>query len=376
MRVHFQRSPVPTDITVAVAGHGPNTQPNIEALLGDWLRLAAPDGEGYYTKPDHLGTLTFYALLADGTIPDGLKPALHMLASIDGARLELVTDNVQGDVAKWAKVADKTQEVDDPYEFVINELASAKRAHLLINWNEVDADDEELINLAHERGVRVLDLVNGLALIQRAEPEDEAEAEPEPEESEPTQTRATRKAPSRQVEELEEAPEELEDEAAPQPEKPQANPLPAPSEDPSTLEEEVSAAKRTQTTIAVGEVTVDTELLRETSHVLGKAAYFMRAIDAQNAAKNLAETQYSPLTQALMDSVQGLERVLNPEVDYDQALPAPAKPAKAQKSVLEPGRKVVWDEDEEAWKPAARGRRRAGTRVGVVGDDGNVIEQP
>lgn len=370
---------MPTDITVAVAGHGPNTKPNIEILLSDWLRLAAPDSEGYYSKPDHLGTVTFYALLVDGTIPDGLKPALHLLASIDGARLELVTDKVEGEIAKWAKVVDDDHEVADPYGFVIGKLADAKRSHLLINWNEVDADDEELISLAHERGVRVLDLVNGLARIERAEPEDEAEPEPEKEEPEPTPTRAARKTSPRKVEELEEAPQELEDaedQPAPQPEKPQAKALPEPSSEPSTLEEEVSAAKRTQTTIAVGEVTVDTELLRTTGHVLGKAAYFMRALDAQNAAKNMADAQHSPLTQALMDSLQGLEKVLNPEVDYDQTLSAPTKAEKPKKGALEPGRKVVWDEDAEEWKPAARGRRRAGTRVGVVGDDGNVIEQP
>jgi hypothetical protein len=357
---------VPKDLTLAFAGHAPNTRRNIEYLLADWLSLGTPDGEGYYDKPDRYGHITIYMLLTDGQVPAGLKPALNLAVSIEDVELHLVTDEVTGAVAEWTDSVDHVHEPDDPFEFLIGELSGIPSPYLLINWDEKDADDEQLIKLAHQSGkIKVVDLVQGLAEIRP----DEEDQEPEPEPERPIRKPA--KPQREEVEELDPEEEELDDTSEPvtstprkSAEKPQVGPT-------STLEDDVAAAHREmQTTIAVGEVTVPAELLREAVYLLDRAGYFMRATDATTAAKNLADdVAYSPLTQALGDKVKELNLVLHPELDYEKtpALKATKKPAGKPT-------KVVWDEDAQEWKKAGRGRLRAGTRVGFMDEDGNVIE--
>ncbi|MFE9834049.1 hypothetical protein ACFYP4_02700 [Streptomyces sp. NPDC005551] len=370
---------MPTDITIAFGGHAANARPNVEALLSDWLRLGSPDREGYYDKPDRWGKITFYALLADGVVPDGLKHAMRMASSIgdldDGVAFEIVTDTVTADVEKWAEAADKVHEVEDPFKHLVALLGEASRPYLFINWDEEDADDEELIKLCHENpDIRVSDLVNGLGqIVPDARDEEEPQDEPEEEEPEEKPARRSGKSRSRAVEELE-APEEELDET---PAKAQASTVKASEAAPQSLEEDVAAAKRAepaQSTLAVGEITVDSNRLRDVLVAISRTTFYLQSQDTANAARALTEVVFSPLTVDLVAAEETLAGLLEGETKYDEVVKATAKPAKG-KPALEAGKKVIWDEDGGTWKPAPRGRKRSGTRVGIVQDDGSVLEE-
>lgn len=354
------------DLTIALAGHATNTVENTTFLLSEWLDLGAPD-EGYYAKPGRWGHITILWLLTDGEVPEGLAPALDLTAHIEDTSVHLITDRVTGPITRWARLADDVSEVEDPLDCLIRNLADARAATLFISWDEEDADDEKLINLAHaHKSIRVSDLVLGLSEILPGEDESET-APPSIQDDPPRRRRTDQDAPT----ELNEQPEELEAEAEAPTEVAPAAPSNAPPA--STLEEEVAAAKRgiTQSTIAMGDIKVSADYLRDLVHTVERAAFFMRAHDAQNAAKNLAtDTKYSPLTEALCNSVESLNELLSPELAYEETVSKPTKPkGKAGKPV-----KVVWDADAQTWNRAGRGRTRAGVRVGWMDEDGHVTE--
>lgn len=366
---------MPTDLTLAFAGHAPNRKANIESLLEDWLHLASPDKDGYYDKPSRWGEITLYGILTDGQVPKGLQPALHMALSIGdldaGVRVILITDKITGDVQRWAEAVDEVQEVDDPLSHLVSQLANGPRPHLFINWDEKDADDSELIRQAHEHAnIKVSDLAQGL--VQILPGEDEAEAEPEaPVEEEPEPPR--RKSSRRRDQELEEQEEELEDQAPPA-QEPQEEPQ---ASEPSTLEEEVAAAKHQQdmqSAIAVGTVTVASEALREILHQVGRASFYLQAQDTAQATLQLADVGWSPLTVDLMAAEEALANLLEQGEPYNAVVEATQKSA-PKKPGSKDRRKVVWDDDANEWKPAGRGRTRRGVRVGWMDADGNVTEE-
>jgi hypothetical protein len=363
---------VPRDITLALAGHAPNRPSNVQTQLEDLLVLGTPDKDGYYDKPDRWGTVTIYALLTDGAVPEGMEAALNLAASIGDpdagdVKLCIVTDDVSGRVAKWAKVADSVEEVDDPISHLVATLANSRKPVLLINWDQTDADDDELIRQAHATGIRVEDFVMGRSEILPGE--EEPQPEPEEEEEAPAPRRTSR----RRAQELEEPEEELEEEApaAPQPqEEPQAAAA-------SSLEEELAAAHRQQdmqSTIAVGTIGVPSEALRDILDKVSRTTFFLQAQDTANAARQLADVEWAPLTRDAMEAEESLAELLQQAEPYEAAVTATDKPA--AKKAAKARRKVVWDDDASEWKPAGRGRTRSGVRVGWMDADGNITEEP
>lgn len=359
---------MPYDITIGLAGHAPNKAANVTALLEDFLHLGTPDGEGYYAQSTRWKSVSIYLLLTDGTVPPGLEPAARLAASIEGARLHLVTDKVNASIKAWADCCDSVSEVADPLDCLIRELDSAHGV-LCIGWDETDPDDTQLIKLAHDRDhVTVRNLVEGLVEIVPGDEEQPGEP-PAPEEAKteaPVRRRRT-SPPSSVGSDLDETPQDLE-------EKPPVGELK--HEEPqaalaSTLEQDVAQAYRardTQTTIAVGAITVDAAVLAELARVVDRAAFYMRAVDATNAAKNLAtETVPSPLAEALGNQVQVINSLLYPELAYEDTLPKEEKPRDSGKR-----HKVVLDEETGEWKKAGRGRTRAGVRTGWRDDSGIV----
>lgn len=346
-----------TALTLAIAGHAPNTPRNIDALLSDWLTLGAPDKDGYYNRPDRYQQITVHALMTDGVVPPGLKPALGILPYISDTRFEIVTDAISGEVVRWEAAADAVHEVSDPLQTLVNTLADAPNPRLLINWDDADADDERLVQLAHETGkIRVLDLVEGLTEIVPDDPEDPA-AEEEPIQEEPP--RRQRKPAKKAPEELEEPQEELPDTPVqPQP-KPKAAKSPAPP----------------QTAMQITAPVADTyEMPRALAEqILGAlltAADYHNYTDCQNAiraGKGLEKAERSPLTQELANSAEMLRAVLYGEEPYQSV------PTKSNSPSVKPG-KVIFDEETQQWNRAGRGRLRAGTRVGMMDENGNVTE--
>lgn len=351
------------DLTLAVAGHAPNSQANIEALLSDWLRLGAPDREGYYSRPPRFKQITVYALLTDGEVPPGLLPALNLLPFVDDTRFEVVTDRVTGDVARWAKTADGVHTSTDPASTLLDLLSEARSPRLLINWDDTDADDEALVQAAHESGkIRVLDLVEGLVEIVPDDPEEEeAQEEAPPEPARP----ARRKKP----EVLEEVVEELDEEEPPAAKRPaRVEPLPH-----DRTEADTAPEAPVQTTLPTADAfAIKRELVERVYGALVLAADYHHYDDCMRAilaGKAVEKPESGPLTAELTTSAELLRTILFGEVPYEQAVTATA----TQKPTGKPY-KVIWDEDEKEWRKAGRGRVRTGTRVGMMDSQGNVTE--
>lgn len=344
------------DLTLAIAGHAPNTARNIEALLADWLDLGAPDADGYYDKPERFKTITVYALLTDSTIPAGLKPALKVLPYIDGVRFEIVTDSAKGEIAKWAESADNLIVALDPFEALIEALGDGKSPRLLINWDDSDADDERLVQLAHEHGkIKVLDLVEGLVEIV---PDEDPEPEPEPE---PAPRKRTRKP-----ETLDKEPEELDDAPPPAP-----TPEPV-ADEPAPASESQEPA---QLTVPIADTyTFSRDLAEQVYGALVVASDYLNYADCMAALREGRPTttaERSALTQDLTNVAELVRAVIFGEEPYEQN--APKKTAAPKPGNDKPVR-VIWDEDSGEWKRAGRGRVRVGTRVGLMDADGNVTE--
>lgn len=365
---------MPTDLTIAFAGHAANAKSNVNSLVSDFLHLGSPDSEGYFEKPDRWGKLAFYILAPDKTLPDGLKHALNLALSIEGGKVYLVTGKDAGDeLTAYGEYVDKILSFDDPLSELADILSDAPRPNLFMNWDEADADDEMMINLAHRyvEVIRVSDLVQGLTsivpdIVDEADGVDiEETPEPEPEEEERPARRSRSRKP--QTEELNEEQEDL-DETQPVKEK-------TPEPEPTTLEEEISAAQRatTQSAIAVGDVTVSTDLLRDVLSALSAAGFYMDAVDTVNATKNLADLRRSPLTEELHKQAAALNSALSAEEPYEKAVRDTASEKPKQKPAGKTT-KVVWDEDASEWKKAGRGRPRAGARTGSMDAEGNVTE--
>lgn len=338
------------DLTLAVAGHAPNSRRNVDSLLSDWLQLGAPDVEGYYPRLDRYKNVTIYALLTEGTVPPGLKHALDILPFIDGARFEIFTDARKGDIAKWD--ADEIHVVQDPYEAFVVALSEARSPRLLINWLDTDADDEKVIKLAHDTGkIRVLDLVEGLVEIAPDPPE---APEPEVPVDEPPVKRRRR-------EPIEEPKEELDD-----------TPEPAPS--PPVVAVTETPAEPVQTTIPVEEhYTITRELAEQLYVALITAADYHNFGDQQAAilaGKALETAERSPLTHELTNVAELLRAILYGEVPYAMT---GSSVSPRQKTGAKPV-KVIWDEESKEWRKAGRGRTRAGTRVGMMDESGTVVE--
>jgi hypothetical protein len=366
-----QRSPVPTDITLAFAGHAPNHANNVRYELADALYLASPDEDGFYDKPDRWRTITFYVLLTDGQVPEGLETTLNMLADIGDpdrgdVQLHIVTDKSSGRIAKWGRTADTVEEHDDPIARLISILSDASNPRLLINYDGTDADDEELLRQAWAASIRVEDFVMGRTELLPNEEEQPA-PEPEPEEQEDPEP-PRRRASRRPAEELEEREEELED-AAPAQEEPQVTEV-------ETLEEEVAAAHRAQdmqSTIAVGTIEVSSETLRQILSKIGHASFYLQSQDTANAARRLEDVRWAPLTTEVMQAEDALYKLLYPGELYADAVKATEKAAPKKQQGQR--KKVVWDEDAGEWKPAGRGRTRRGIRTGWMDVDGTVTEE-
>lgn len=359
-----------TEITMAIGGHADNDRRNIEALLTDWLKLAAPDEEGYYELPDRFESLTIYVLLTDGEIPKGIKPALDLVSSIDGAKLHLVTDEVTGPIAKWTGSVDKVHETDDPFETLVDLLAEPKSSYLFINWDEQDPDDDQLIKLAHKhKTIRVCDLIQGL---QQILPGDEDDEDDEPQDEQEEEQEAKKPAPrtrksKQEVLDLDPEEQELDEKPLPATEKKQEAPQAKAASNASSLEEEVAAAQRQVTaTLTKGERVISRELLGTIYGILNEAGDYLLFADRMNALKNRAnETKQSPLTEAVAQVCEQV-RVLW----MDDADDAPEKPTEPVGKTY----KAVWDEDENTWKKAGRGRVRAGVRTAQIDEQGNVFE--
>lgn len=363
-------------LTVAAGGTAPLRERHLAMLVQDKLGLQGPDADGYYELPDRYDRIDVVIAASGPNLSDTTRALFDFFAMIDGNRITVITDDDEGDIAaELERHADELIIAKDPAQSALDHLQEAEGTSITwLAWGEnADPTTVRLRDLSWDAGLKVKDLCQGMFTL---EPEEQVDAPEQPEEERQEKPAPRKRAARTPREELTSSREELTSQTGkslPAPEKEQEEPQVNAPSPPSSLEEDVAAAHRAtepqQLTIATGEIRVSAAALQELASILDRAAFYMRAVDAQNAAKNLAETKYSPLTEALNNAVTTLNLALYPELDYSKTLKAADKPKDQGKGV-----RVVYDEGEQNWKRAGRGRVRAGTRTGVQYEDGRVVE--
>jgi hypothetical protein len=303
-------------IHIAVAGAGPVDKGTVTELLDDWLGI---DANGKPTTDEEV-------LLVLPTGAEYITPAVKAVYNWSG--------DVDPEVAYTAVLAqtlDKASKVvrdnaedavparDEEVYTVLGRTLAERDGdrYLLVAADEGDDDIRDLVAYALDEDITVLDLRDALKQITPPEPEEvEAEAEQEDADAEPE----------------EDEPEE-------------------------TLETEVAAAHRE---------TVSIERYRppnaEVVEVLSAVVRHLRLVDESNAAANLAEVRYRPITALAM---KGLEAVKNDTaqdaapVDLAEAVEPPAKRStgKVRKEWLNP--------KTREWEPL-RGRPRKDVEIREV----------
>jgi hypothetical protein len=325
-------------IHIAVAGAGPVDKGTVTELLDDWLGI---DANGKPTTDEEV-------LLVLPTGAEYITPAVKAVYNWSG--------DVDPEVAYTAVLAqtlDKASKVvrdnaedavparDEEVYTVLGRTLAERDGdrYLLVAADEGDDDIRDLVAYALDEDITVLDLRDALKQITPPEPEEvEAEAEQEDADAEP--------------EEVDEEPCEGGTQTlVPLPEQPAAD------EPEETLETEVAAVHRE---------TVSIERYRppnaEVVEVLSAVVRHLRLVDESNAAANLAEVRYRPITALAM---KGLEAVKNDTaqdaapVDLAEAVEPPAKRStgKVRKEWLNP--------KTREWEPL-RGRPRKDVEIREV----------
>lgn len=271
-----------TNRVFGVAGGAKIKYEHLDDLLRDWLLLDTdtPITWGAYVPADR--KLTSGAVLT----------FLEWAQEATGEVVAIVSDTPgrKGEIA--AEDAHETIDAqDDVAEHLISLLVDAKTggddAYLLLAWGDSEAAPDEhtehLLDLAIKAGIPVKDLTNGLDdLIWDDEDEEESAGEDADDEPEPR-----RDADEEIAEELTEEEEEL---TGAEPDEAQANP-PAP----------VSSAPADQPSDA-GESPEYPDLLT----VLYRVCDVLTYLDRINAAMNLDEPRYRPLTRAVAHHLKRL----------------------------------------------------------------------
>lgn len=330
-------------IHIAVAGAGPVDKGTVTELLDDWLGIDAngkptTDEEVLLVLPagaEHITPAVKAVYNWSGDIDPEVSYTAVVAQTLDKAS-KVVRDNAE------SAVPARDEEV---YTVLGRTLAERDGdRYLLVAGDEGDEELLDLVAYAHDEDIAVLDLRDALKQInpaepEEAEPETEPEVEPEPEAADET-------------EETEEEPCEGGTQTlVPLPEQPEA------VEPEETLETEVAAAHRETVTIERYQPPN-----ADVIEVLTAVVRHLRLVDESNAAANLAEVRYRPITAL---AIKGLEAVKADSVkdaapvDLAEAVEPPAKrpTGKVRKEWLNP--------KTSEWEPL-RGRPRKDVEIREV----------
>ncbi|WP_063728965.1 hypothetical protein [Streptomyces sp. RTd22] len=327
---------------IAVAGAGPVNRDTVYELLDDWLGI---DANGKPTTDNEV-------LLVIPAAAERVTPAVKVVYNWSG--------NVNPEVPYTAIVAqtlDKASKVirdnaedavpardDELYTVLGRTLAERDGGrYLLVAGDEGDDELRDLVDYALDEDITVLDLRDALKQITPPEPEpEETQQEDEPEEG-------------AAAEDAEEPCKGGTQTLVPLPEQPAAD------EPAETLEDEVAAAHRQMTTTQAADA-------GDVVDVLEAVVAHLRLVDESNAAANLAEIRYRPITALAMkglekakQAVRGAQRT-NALADEESA-PAAEKPAK--RPTTGKVRKEWLNPKTNEWEPL-RGRPRRNVQIREV----------
>ncbi|MEU7278672.1 hypothetical protein AB0A69_07760 [Streptomyces sp. NPDC045431] len=322
-------------IHIAVAGAGLVDKSTVTELLDDWLGI---DANGKPTTDEEV--LLVLPAAAEHVTP-AIKAVYNWSGEVDpeipytavvGQTLDkaskVIRDNAE------SAVAARDEELYTVLGRTLAERFTGDR-YLLVAGDEGDDELRDLVEYAHEEDITVLDLRDALKQINPPEPEaadEDGGAEEEPESDEEPCKGGTQTL-------------------VPLPEQPPAD------EPEGTLEDEVAAAHRETVTIERHERPNE-----DVIEVLEAVVRHLRLVDESNAAANLAEIRYRPITALAM---KGLDKAKERAVQAAE----PVNVAEAEEQPAKRGtgrvRKEWLNPKTEKWEPL-RGRPRKGVEIREV----------
>ncbi|MEV4576009.1 hypothetical protein AB0K16_22455 [Nonomuraea jabiensis] len=180
-------------VVVAVAGGAPVTKKNVSALLKDWLRIDQDDEREFLV----------YLPVAEALTTEAVQHTADWLADIDGGYSVVHVDPTPRKLRSLVKDADDAYQSDNVADDLITKLVEARgegaEVYLLLAWGDdsdgPDEDTVELLDMAYEENITILDLTMGLQELrydddsESAEDVDEPEEEPEPPKKKERRTR-------------------------------------------------------------------------------------------------------------------------------------------------------------------------------------------
>ncbi|MCZ0981872.1 hypothetical protein O1L60_31170 [Streptomyces diastatochromogenes] len=325
-------------IHIAVAGSGPVDRGTVTELLDDWAHI---DSKGRPTTDDEVRLILPAAA-------DHITPAVKAVYNWSGEVDPEIpyTAVVAQTLDKASKVirdnAESAVPARDEEIYTVLGSTLAERdgdRYLLVAADEGDDDLRDLVDYAHGEGIAVLDLRDALKQITPPEPEPDVEADDAAE----TDKDISQEGPEADEEPCEGGTQTL----VPLPEQPANEPK-------ETLEDEVAAAHRDA---------VHFERYRppnaDVVEVLEAVVTHLRLVDESNAAANLAEVRYRPITALAM---KGLESVKANAVQGAERAEAAAQPTKRAPGKV---RKEWFNPKTKEWEPL-RGRPRKDVEIREV----------
>jgi hypothetical protein len=333
-------------IHIAVAGYGPVEKGTVTELFDDWLGI---DSKGRPTNDDEVQLVLPAA--ADHVTP-AVKAVYNWSGEVDPE--VPYTAVVAQTLDKASKVirdnAESAVPARDEEVYTVLGRTLAERdgdRYLVVAGDEGDDDLRDLVEYAHGEDITVLDLRDALKQINPPEPETDAEESAEEGEDQTDDA----ETPEEEVEADGEPCEGGTQTLVPLPEQPPA------AEPEETLEEEVAAARRD---------VVHIERYRQPNEdvveVLEAVVRHLRLVDESNAAANLAEVRYRPITAL---AIKGLEKVKGSAVQA-------AEPVNLAEAVEPPAKRAVgkvrkewFNPETQQWEPL-RGRPRKDVEIREV----------
>ncbi|MFL4491764.1 hypothetical protein ACJ6WD_10985 [Streptomyces sp. VTCC 41912] len=309
-------------IHIAVAGSGPVDKDTVTELLDDWAHI---DSKGHPTTDDEVNLV----------LPAAADHVTHAVKAVYNWSGEV--DPEVPYTAVVAQTLDKASKVirdhaedavparDEEVTTVLGRTLAERDGdrYLFVAGDEGDDDLRDLVEYAHAEGITVLDLRDALKQIHPPEPEVEGEVEDQADE-EPC------KGGTQSL--------------VPLPKQPPATKPEEPLKEEAAAHHDVVRFERYRPPNA------------DVVEVLEAVTKHLRLVDESNAAANLIEVHYRPITILAMN---GLERVKAAAVQAAELVEEPAKrtTGKVRKEWLNP--------KTNQWEPL-RGRPRKDVKIREV----------
>lgn len=361
-------------VSLAFAGPGETTFDNAKALLNDFLGFGPEDDEGFPEIPEERDLdLQIYLPATEEHLTDGIGSVIDWLDYADLAYDTFVNGSTSRAVKRVTTNAENNIKAKNVNDALINALREdaedGAEAYLVLLWGEEGDDNAEiLLDLASSYHLRALDLTQGLDDLDFGDQPTPHEPEPTPE-AEPEKPVARRRRNTTKK-------SEPEPEKAPEP----------------TLEEQVATAARAR---KVAEPKTQSQDEPEGDDIVALAQAFYSAVET-TLADGLAKTQaLLRLQEATFWTTAALDRdglakqpekapqepqkpatrrrstkaaAPAPEPEKEPEKPAEAAPRRGRGRPRKDGTPAqprtpedraivqIWDDDEDGWVNAGRGR--------------------